>query len=73
MQFGFSYVGLVFLIMLMVPNMLWTKHKPKDYEKYVGNENRVLLAFERGCRWFAERRTRPLTRRNATTGGRGSA
>ena len=30
MQFGFSYVGLVFLIMLMVPNMLWTKHKPKD-------------------------------------------
>ncbi|MBQ5580101.1 MAG: hypothetical protein IIT43_02445 [Clostridia bacterium] len=47
MQFGFSYVGLVFLIMLMVPNMLWTKHKPKDYEKYVGNENRVLLAFER--------------------------
>ena len=47
MQFGFSYVGLVFLFMLMVPNMLWTKHKPKDYEKYVGNENRVLLAFER--------------------------
>ena len=47
MQFGFSYVGLVFLIMLMVPNMLWTKHKPKDYEKYVGNENKVLLAFER--------------------------
>ena len=32
MQFGFSYVGLVFLFMLMVPNMLWTKHKPKDYE-----------------------------------------
>ena len=24
MQFGFSYVGLVFLIMLMVPNLLWT-------------------------------------------------
>ena len=47
MQFGFSYVGLVFLIMLMVPNLLWTKHKPKDYAKYVGNENKVLLAFER--------------------------
>ncbi len=47
MQFGFSYVGLVFLIMLMVPNLLWTKHKPKDYEKYVGSENKVLLAFER--------------------------
>lgn len=47
MHFGFSYVGLIYLIMLMVPNMLWTKNKPKDYEKYVGNENKVLLAFER--------------------------
>ena len=47
MHFGFSYVGLIYLIMLMTPNMLWTKNKPKDYDKYVGNENRVLLAFER--------------------------
>ena len=47
MQFGFSYVGLVFLIMLMVPNLLWTKHKPKDYDQYVGNENRLLLTLER--------------------------
>lgn len=47
MQFGFSYVGLVFLLMLMVPNLLWTKHKPKDYEKYAAGENKVLLAFER--------------------------
>lgn len=47
MRFGFSYVGLIYLIMLMTPNMLWTKNKPKDYDKYVGNENKVLLAFER--------------------------
>ena len=47
MHFGFSYVGFVYLIMLMTPNMLWTKNKPKDYDKYVGNENKVLLAFER--------------------------
>ncbi len=47
MNFGFSYVGLVFLVMLMIPNILWTKNQPKDYEKYAGNENRVLLAFER--------------------------
>lgn len=47
MNFGFSYVGLIFLIMLMVPNMIWTKNQPKDYEKYVGNEKKVLLAFER--------------------------
>lgn len=46
-HFGFSYVGLIYLIMLMAPNMIWTKNKPKDYEKYVGNENRILLMMER--------------------------
>ena len=47
MKFGFSYVGLVFLAMLMIPNLIWTKNLPKDYEKYVKNENKILLAFER--------------------------
>ncbi len=47
MKFGFSYVGLIFLSMLLIPNMLWTKNLPKDYEKYVVNENKVLLALER--------------------------
>ena len=47
MHFGFSYVGLVFLLMLMVPNVLWTRNQPKDYEKYVGNENIVLKWLER--------------------------
>ncbi len=47
MQFGFSYTGLIFLILLMVPNLLWTKNQPKDYEKYVANENKVLLMLER--------------------------
>lgn len=47
MNFGFSYVGLIFLVMLMVPNLIWTKNQPKDYEKYVGNEKKVLLVFER--------------------------
>ncbi len=47
MHFGFSYIGLIFLIMLMVPNLLWTKNLPKDYEKYAKNENRILLGFER--------------------------
>jgi hypothetical protein len=47
MHFGFSYVGLIYLIMLMVPNIIWAKYKPRDYEKYVGNENKVLGAFER--------------------------
>lgn len=47
MSFGFSYVGLIFLVMLFVPNIIWSKNKPQDYEKYVKNENRVLLVFER--------------------------
>lgn len=47
MHFGFSYVGLVYLVLLMLPNIIWTKNQPQDYEKYVGNENRVLLALER--------------------------
>ena len=47
MRIGFSYVGLIYLIMLMAPNILWTKHKPAGYEKSVLNESRILLAFER--------------------------
>lgn len=47
MHFGFSYVGLLFLIMLMVPNIIWTKHMPKDYDLYVKKESKLLLAFER--------------------------
>ena len=46
-HFGFSYIGLIFLVMLMTPNMVWTKNKPKDYDTYVKNENKILLAFER--------------------------
>lgn len=47
MHFGFSYVGFIFLILLILPNMIWTKNQPKDYEKYVINENRILLLMER--------------------------
>ena len=46
-NFGFSYIGLIYLLMLMVPNLIWTKHQPKDYEKYAKDENRVLAALER--------------------------
>lgn len=47
MDFGFSFVGLIFLIMLFVPNIIWSRFQPEDYEKYSGNENRILLIFER--------------------------
>lgn len=46
MHFGFSYVGLIYLAMLFVPNLFWTKHKPKDYDNYVKNENKVLRIVE---------------------------
>jgi len=46
-RFGFSYVGLLYLIMLFTPNILWAKRKPENYEKFAQQENRVLLAFER--------------------------
>lgn len=47
LHFGFSYIGLIFLLMLTIPNIIWTKNKPKKYEEYEKNENKFLLAFER--------------------------
>ena len=46
-HFGFSYVGLIYLLMLLIPNIIWTKHKPKDYEQYAQKENKVLQVMER--------------------------
>lgn len=45
MNFGFSYIGLIYLLMLFTPNLLWTRRKPENYDTQ--GENRVLLAFER--------------------------
>lgn len=47
MCFGFSYIGLIWLVMLLVPNIIWIRNKPVDYEKYVVKENKLLLAMER--------------------------
>ena len=44
-HFGFSYVGLVFMLMLIVPNLIWTKYQPKEFD--FKDENKVLLVFER--------------------------
>lgn len=43
--FGFSYVGLIYLLMLFIPNIIWTKHKPIGYD--FQGENKILLLFER--------------------------
>ena len=34
MNLGFSYIGLIFLLMLMIPNIIWSKNKPKEYDNY---------------------------------------
>ncbi|MCR5047755.1 MAG: alpha/beta hydrolase [Saccharofermentans sp.] len=47
MYFGFSYIGLIYLAMLLIPNGIWTKHQPKGYAEYAAKENKILLAFER--------------------------
>lgn len=46
-HFGFSYVGLIYLFMLFIPNIIWTKNKPKDYEQYAQKENKVLQMLEK--------------------------
>ena len=42
---GFSYIGLIFLLMLTIPNLIWAKHQPKGYNSQ--SENKILLFFER--------------------------
>lgn len=44
-HFGFSYVGLIFLLMLFIPNILWAGRKPRGYSPE--EESRLLAAFER--------------------------
>ena len=44
-NFGFSYVGLIYLLMLFIPNIIWTKHQPAGYG--FQNEKPVLVLFER--------------------------
>lgn len=44
-HFGFSYVGLIYLSMLFIPNLIWARNPPADYN--AKHENRVLLVFER--------------------------
>ena len=44
-HFGFSYIGLLFLILLFIPNILWIGKKPQGYTSQ--NENSVFLFLER--------------------------
>lgn len=42
---GFSYVGAIYLLMLFVPNILWSRALPEGYSSQ--GESPVLLALER--------------------------
>lgn len=47
LHLGFSYIGLIFLCMLFIPNILWTRFKPKGYEEVAVKENHFLVWLER--------------------------
>lgn len=42
---GFSYTGLIFLLMLVIPNLLRLRYRPEGYS--AGGESRALLLLER--------------------------
>ena len=44
-HFGFSYIGLIYMLMLEIPNIIWARNKPSGYSPR--GENRILLIFER--------------------------
>lgn len=46
-KWGISAVGIVFLLMLFIPNIIWSKNQPKGYEESAKLENKLLLTLER--------------------------
>ena len=44
-HFGFSYIGLIYMLMIQIPNIMWARRKPEGYDP--SGENKVLLVFER--------------------------
>ena len=40
---GFSYVGVIYLLMLFIPNIFWTKNQPVGYD--FRHENKILHLF----------------------------
>ena len=52
MNLRFSYVGLIFLIMLFAPNIIWSKNKPIDYDKYVKNETVLFQSLKALVRFW---------------------
>lgn len=47
-RLGFCISGLILLVMLFAPNIIWANgKKPKDYDQEAKRESKILLIFER--------------------------
>ncbi len=47
-RIGFCITGLIFLLMLFIPNIVWARNgMPDGYRETAGKENRLLLLLER--------------------------
>ncbi|MCL1851821.1 MAG: hypothetical protein FWF88_02175 [Peptococcaceae bacterium] len=44
-HFGLSYIGLIYMLMIQIPNIIWARHMPQGYDP--SGESKVLLVFER--------------------------
>jgi hypothetical protein len=44
-HFGFSYIGLLWLLLLWIPNSMWAKRKTEGYDS--SGESKVVLITER--------------------------
>ena len=44
-HFGFSYIGVLYLLMLFIPNLIWTRRQPEGYD--FTNEHKLLVWCER--------------------------
>ena len=46
-DFGFSWIGLVYLLILYIPNILWARQKPLGYDRIVDHEVTWMVWLER--------------------------
>ena len=44
-HFGFSYIGVLYLLMLFIPNLIWTRRQPEGYD--FRHEHKLLVWCER--------------------------
>lgn len=71
MNFGFSYVGVIYLLMLFIPNGIWAKNMPEGYLEVAKYENKILGIGHIGIHyghWKESVLSQALEQRGAATG-----